>query len=980
MKRVIFYLITFLIAGSYLGSLYYGLGLHEGLTLGNTVTFSLSSIIGVFVGSVSITELSKRFPIGRIGEYLRFLSSILPFKPQDDPSPNATNDSTQGLRRAVELFCIDEVDKVSDFLIEEIEERDFTFVDNRNIRKPHQKEEFGDPIAYLTNTISMDFSRLFLVGDAGMGKSHLMKKLILDWMDQENIDSYVPIFLPAASWKDGIDVKTWIVQTIESLYAVNRSIAANLIEKKDLIVFVDGLDEIEVSGRLFFLDELNKYLAGKKLVVSCRDRDFKDLLKQNRFNPQLVLKLQELNEETKIKIISDKLPQEKSLVKNEDLLSILNSPLLIGLLIKVYSKDLSEEKKQSFLHAGKNEILKFLWEEFMDLRYQEKSTGQFEKTENDYAPDTKVVHFKFSKDELRAYAGNLSRRTEEKYFTIAGFQPADLQTVGEKAIYIFLSRVLIGYFLSVGLGLLLGGPFRFSGMGLLSGFLAAVIFHFFNVIDRKKSQKKRKLGYYGAWPTSNDTINTIIKLGIYLIAFILVLAPYAMLTGLRVEKDMVGAFATTDFNIAIFFTLIFTLIIGTGDAQHNLSFDIRLIEKNNHLKNLKPALRFGLISSIGFGVFIGIGAEIYKVVQPDNDFTHWLIDHCASWDTSPFFFALMVVTPIAFLIGFVIGLNIPKNQKHDEKESAGQFNHNYSLVKTVRNALIFWLLFSVVVAVIWGFGVKIVFNGGWDLFDRGVLCALGGGIFVGLFWGGIDLFKLAILRLIYRLKNEFPFKVSNFLRELEIIGVLRRQGALFSFRHETLADYLRTDKEKIQTKTLSYKPYIFAITLFVLILGILEISNRNKYFWGSEGLGYRFELMDSTVSRLNDQTLVFNSSGPYEFQTKGKISVGRIAGFVSPLGTEAGFLGMPIGNTYDKKGDFRHGAILYSSPTNMDTSCLFYDKKPSFFESYRLSNNYRDTVIFASKDTITFLINDKEPENNSKEFTITIRNVSPEHQ
>ena len=147
-----------------------------------------------------------------------------------------------------------------------------------------------------TNTLYNDFlskKQLLVIGEAGSGKTVLVltiaQKLIVEAKKrlEENDTSFpYPILLNLATWRteDNYTFKEWLEKNL--VYAAGRSgvskkYAKELAEKNNMILFLDGLDEIPESDRKACVEAMKVYFKEKSKnskfpigIICCRKNEY----------------------------------------------------------------------------------------------------------------------------------------------------------------------------------------------------------------------------------------------------------------------------------------------------------------------------------------------------------------------------------------------------------------------------------------------------------------------------------------------------------------------------------------------------------------------------------------------------------------------------------------------------------------------------------------------------------------------------------
>ncbi|MFT5982463.1 MAG: hypothetical protein ACI9RM_000895 [Ulvibacter sp.] len=1010
MKKLGHYLLTILLVFTVISGIWVSFELSDKETqtgfrfLGALCTFGLTSFLGIS----QIRSLKEEYRHSLFGDYLHFLSDFLPFKGLEKSTKEVVDDNLTWLKTVTLTYCEDEIDKIKFLNLVNISKRDIEVKDYSN-RRNTEWETFKNksPLLELENLINeKKHRRIYVLGEAGTGKSHLTKQYVVKLLKDESVDQKIPLYLPAASWEESNNFVGWIISTFEKMHDIPKSIIEGVINnyKERVILVIDGLDEIQEGQRQSFVKELNKYSAENRILVSCRFTDYNSLKGNMKVRADMALRLKALDPKQISEIIKSNSPDKFSEIKRKGISEYLKTPLLLGLYI--YTLTLGDEVDFESEENKKPEDK--LWQEYINIFYALKKDGIVQpknqvgeiESEGKYNDAPSNFKFEFDQKSLQKYGANLASKITTTHFTLSSIQPSSISDRYGKVTYVLITQVVLGLITSIGLGLVMGGPLEFLTGGLLGGILSAIFF----MVTHFKSVFK----FHGNETISNSKANSAkdnVKKMAHLLCYFLFLmfgfTFYFCLSGKR--SDMHDFFqysdllAVGDFPIALTFSAIFTLILGFHQIRHNLDNDIRLIDSKKMISgNLGYGVLHGLLFSIILAPIVGIIAKIYIVVFPTNIFSEWMVKTLAVWDYGLGQFAIMVVFPIAFLLGFVIGLNnrttkkftdsneMAKDKEDEdwETQQKNELKPYYSIQRTVKATLLFWLIYSVIGAFIWGGVCNFLFQNGWDSINRGVESALGGGIFVGLYWGGKDLIKLWTLRLIMYMRNEMPLQHSKLLYELKMAGILKNQGALFSYSHATLKEFLKSksvkssqEKNTFRKKNIA-RTTIIAISILTLVYFTVnsKIKGRHARFWMEE-IQLNLEYQDENFETISSNSLKCNKPGMILVESSGKISAGRILGHITSVGTEIGFFAIPLGDGFDKetREPFRHGELLYSKNKTAKWKSVFPKSEVPAFSNFRFSLCFKDSIQVQKGDVLEFDINDKEPENNSGEFQIKLR-------
>ncbi|QPN88890.1 NACHT domain-containing protein [Proteus vulgaris] len=191
-----------------------------------------------------------------------------------------------------------------------------------------------------------EFNNILIIDNAGMGKSTLMKKIVIDAIDHSE---YIPIY---------IELRTLTNNPIEE--QINKLLgfddvndSDSILKKIPFIYFFDGVDEIpfDLKNDLIkkikvFSDEMNN---SKIIITSRPDQSLLELHSFNRFKIKPLeieqsydlIKLYDINlvKRGSSLILSNKLITEIKLMREKDnntILEFLTTPLYVSLLFCSY--------------------------------------------------------------------------------------------------------------------------------------------------------------------------------------------------------------------------------------------------------------------------------------------------------------------------------------------------------------------------------------------------------------------------------------------------------------------------------------------------------------------------------------------------------------------------------------------------------------------------------------------------------------------
>lgn len=192
---------------------------------------------------------------------------------------------------------------------------------------------------------------LLILGAPGSGKTITLLELARDAIARALEDPTLPI--PAvfnlSSWAEPKQsLKEWIIEELKLKYRIPKDIGKQWIESNDLLLLLDGLDEVKQESRNACVEAINQFRQEHGLtdiVVCSRAEEYKVLSKQ--LNLQGAILLQPLTREQ----IDDYLATTGSelntlrsvMQENTALQELAESPLMLGIMVLAYQGLSAEE-------------------------------------------------------------------------------------------------------------------------------------------------------------------------------------------------------------------------------------------------------------------------------------------------------------------------------------------------------------------------------------------------------------------------------------------------------------------------------------------------------------------------------------------------------------------------------------------------------------------------------------------------------------
>jgi predicted NACHT family NTPase len=161
------------------------------------------------------------------------------------------------------------------------------------IRTPSGEERMVD------ESIMQVFDRmngkLLILGDPGSGKTTTLLTLARDLLVRAEADEAhpLPVVFNLSSWSENQPPLTeWLVEELNSKYQVPRKVAQKWMDDDELLLLLDGLDEVAETVRDACVEAINQYRSEHgfvDVVVCSRIVDYEALAGQLKLNGAIVI-------------------------------------------------------------------------------------------------------------------------------------------------------------------------------------------------------------------------------------------------------------------------------------------------------------------------------------------------------------------------------------------------------------------------------------------------------------------------------------------------------------------------------------------------------------------------------------------------------------------------------------------------------------------------------------------------------------------
>jgi Cdc6-like AAA superfamily ATPase len=189
-----------------------------------------------------------------------------------------------------------------------------------------------------------DGRTLLILGEAGAGKTTTLLKLAQHLISraEEDLKQPLSVVFSLSSW--GIKqaaIAPWLIEELNNQYQVSKTLARKWIEEQQLLLLLDGLDEVKSDRREACVRAINQFLQERgqtEMVICSRIRDYEVL--SSRLQLRGAIYIQTLNPvqiNQYLDSLGERLQGFKRLLQEDSALQELaKSPLILAVIAIAY--------------------------------------------------------------------------------------------------------------------------------------------------------------------------------------------------------------------------------------------------------------------------------------------------------------------------------------------------------------------------------------------------------------------------------------------------------------------------------------------------------------------------------------------------------------------------------------------------------------------------------------------------------------------
>jgi serine/threonine protein kinase len=312
-------------------------------------------------------------------------------------------------------------------------------------------EQARQPLPQKTKIIDLfqqmgEGGTLLILGEPGAGKTTTLLELTRDLITvaEEDTSQRIPVVFNLSAWtNEKIKIAEWLIRELNTKYQVSKEIGKNLIKNQQLLLLLDGLDEISIERRDTCVEAINKFIqihGETEIVVCSRIKDYEALSNRLRFQGAVFIQpltLEQIHQY--LNSAGSELATVKiALQADTTIQELAKSPLMLSIMTIAYQGLSVTELPEMNLEERRQHLFDKYIQRMFDRRGVTNKYSQYSQQQ--------------SMQWLTWLAQRLKQQSQT-VFLIERVQPDWLQSNRQKYIYgicVWLTFIILGLVISEG--------------------------------------------------------------------------------------------------------------------------------------------------------------------------------------------------------------------------------------------------------------------------------------------------------------------------------------------------------------------------------------------------------------------------------------------------------------------------------------------------------------------------------------------------
>ena len=319
---------------------------------------------------------------------------------------------------------------------------------------------------------------MLILGDPGSGKTITLLQLAEKLVNQteQDLTKPIPVVFNLSSWGGKHQpIEKWLIEEFKDKYQVPKTWSEYWLEKQQLVLLLDGLDEVRAEQRNACVRALNKFIATHnitEMVVCSRVKDYEALTERLQLSSAICIKpLSQKQVYSFLNKVGDLLAGLRTLLQQDrELEKFAQTPLILNVMSWAYQGLSAEDLLQQF--RSNKDHYQHLFDSYIERMLHRRVIGQLGQNPNSA---------KYAQEKVKHWLSWLAKTmvNESKIiFLIEKMQPTLLESRRERNCYRIRNFLLGWLILGLSSGLSFGLNFRLNfklSVGLSVGLIGGVI-------------------------------------------------------------------------------------------------------------------------------------------------------------------------------------------------------------------------------------------------------------------------------------------------------------------------------------------------------------------------------------------------------------------------------------------------------------------------------------------------------------------------
>ncbi|MEX6775244.1 NACHT domain-containing protein [Limnospira fusiformis] len=220
---------------------------------------------------------------------------------------------------------------------------------------------------------------MLILGDPGSGKTTTLLQMAQELIEraEQNTELPIPVVFNLSSWAaiTKQSLAEWLVEELKTQFKIPQKIATNWVESEDLLLLLDGLDEVAEERRedcVLAINGFKNSYGTTEMVVCSRIKDYESLSSRLEFQGAIFIEDLTLEQISNyFEQVGDRLKGVKEVwVKDKVLQELTKTPLMLSIIAITYENISATELPQMPLEKRREHLFSQYIQKMLNRRQQ----------------------------------------------------------------------------------------------------------------------------------------------------------------------------------------------------------------------------------------------------------------------------------------------------------------------------------------------------------------------------------------------------------------------------------------------------------------------------------------------------------------------------------------------------------------------------------------------------------------------------------